>query len=97
MQNEMRVGKIIPMRNGLYMTWVQCPLATAIRLANIRRIQIGWASIRIEIMEQKPVQCYKCWGFGHVRTNCKSDKTRLGCCFKCGSREHMAHQCENTV
>lgn len=96
-EQELRVGVITPMRNGLWMTWVQGPLAAVIRAASVRRIQVGWLSARIELLESKPVQCFRCWGFGHVRSNCRSEKSRFGQCFKCGEQDHTARQCNSEV
>lgn len=38
---ELKIGALTPMRNGLIMTWVQSSLAIAIRLANAKKVQVG--------------------------------------------------------
>lgn len=55
---EINIGDIRPMRNGLYMTWVQCPLVVAVKLADRGKIKLGWSIARIELL--KPKQCFKC-------------------------------------
>jgi len=65
--SDVRVGQFRPMRNGLNMVWLQCPLSAAIKLSKKSRINIGWSVARVEMMRSRPVQCFKCWHFGHVR------------------------------
>lgn len=96
-RNDLKIGKLAPMRNGLYMTWVQCPLAIAIKIAATKKIQVGWTMAKLELLEPKPIQCFKCWGYGHVRSNCRSDKTRVGNCFNCGANGHVARLCTNEL
>ncbi|KMQ89976.1 gag-pol polyprotein [Lasius niger] len=40
-QDDIKIGPIHPMRNGLFTVWVQCPLGAAIRTANFGRISVG--------------------------------------------------------
>lgn len=93
----LKISAIAPMRNGLNMTWIQCPLEIAIKLANkYRRIPLGWSIARIELLEARPIQCFKCWAFGHAQGNCKSDISRLSHCFKCGKDNHKVLNCKNS-
>lgn len=39
------------------------------------------------------MQCFRCWHFGHVKTNCRSDKDRTGACFRCGLVGHKVANC----
>ncbi|XP_072766660.1 uncharacterized protein [Anoplolepis gracilipes] len=93
--SDLKIGEIRPMKIGLFMTWVQCSLSTAIRIAKTTRTRIGWTTARIELLEAKPMQCYRCWEFGHTRVNCRSTNDRMGCCFKCGERGHQVTDCPN--
>jgi len=44
-------------------------------------------------MKAKPVQCFKCWHFGHVRNSCESSTDRTGHCFRCGGADHKSYSC----
>lgn len=48
---------------------VTCPIATAHnrrRLAGMGKLKIGWTKVRIEALEKRPFQCFKCLRKGHV-------------------------------
>lgn len=93
---DVKVGDIREMRNTLGMAWVQCPLATAIAVASKRKLRIGWTMARVELLESRPVQCFRCWGYGHVRFACTSPEDRSKSCFRCGEEGHIAIRCEAT-
>jgi len=95
--DEISVNDIMPMRNGLYMTWIRCPLAAAAKIANNGRIKIGWSLVRAELLEARPKQCYKCWEFGHTKGVCRSDIDRSALCFKCGKKGHSYKDCKNEL
>ncbi|XP_011860276.1 PREDICTED: uncharacterized protein LOC105557606 [Vollenhovia emeryi] len=94
-KDEVKVGQIRPMRNGLGTIWVQCPLAVAAPLSSSGKIRIGWSSVRVVLLEKRPIQCYRCWHFGHMRAKCDGKIDRTGACFKCGQNGHPARQCGN--
>ncbi|XP_029680049.1 uncharacterized protein LOC115245738 [Formica exsecta] len=83
------------MRNGLFTIWAQCPLKAAIEVANKKRIKIGWTLARVDLLESRPVQCFRCWKFGHVRLACTSEMDFGGLCFKCGEPNHLARDCNS--
>lgn len=60
------------------------------RLKNVRKIFIGFTlcSIREHV---SIVQCFKCYGFGHIANNC----TREEICGKC-SGNHSGRSCQNS-
>jgi len=91
--SDVRVGPCRPMRNGLMMTWVQCPLSAALKVSRRGRANLGWSVARVELLRARPVQCFKCWHFGHVRNNCGSSADRTGHCFRCGGAEHTSYSC----
>ncbi|XP_050452495.1 uncharacterized protein LOC126852055 [Cataglyphis hispanica] len=70
-----------------------CPLNAALKVANLKKIKIGWTLARVELLDNIPVQCFKCWIYGHVRLACSSKEDFSGLCFKCGRKGHLANNC----
>ncbi|KMQ93686.1 hypothetical protein RF55_6197 [Lasius niger] len=79
---DVKVGIIRMMSNRMYMVWAQCPLDAAIKAANGGKIKMGWTIAKIELLKNRPAQCYKCWGHGHVRDRCTSAIDRSKTCFR---------------
>lgn len=90
-----RVSPMRPMRSGLRLTIVNCPLAAALATAGSGKVRIGWTMVKVELLEPRPVQCFRCWCFGHIGGQCKSQTVRQGSCFNCGQKEHMRNECNN--
>jgi len=82
--SDVRVGPFRAMRNSLNIVWMQCPFSTALKISRRGKVNLGWSVARVELMKARPIQCFKCWHFGHVRNNCDSPTDRTGHCFKCG-------------
>lgn len=59
-ESDIRLGQIRQMNNGLFTVWAQCPLNAAIKVANQKKVKIGWTFARIDLLESRPVQCFKC-------------------------------------
>lgn len=87
------VGPIRPTGRGLNTVWVRCPLAAANKLSAAGKLLVGWTRVRVEALEKRPLQCFKCLGKGHVRANCSSGADRSSCCYKCGQEGHLARDC----
>lgn len=64
---EVKISEIAKMRDGMGIAWVHCPLEYATRMASARSINLGWTVVKLELLRKKPVQCFRCWRFGHVR------------------------------
>ncbi|XP_029177649.1 uncharacterized protein LOC114945560 [Nylanderia fulva] len=94
---EVKVGTIRPMTNGLFTVWAQCPLAAAIKATQKGKIRIGWTVARIDLLKARPTQCYKCWGHGHLRNKCTATVDRSQTCFRCGGENHPALKCQNPI
>lgn len=92
-REEFKVSPIINMRDDMGVAWINCPLQTAVRIAEKGAVTLGWTRVKIELLRKRPVQCYKCWYFGHVRTNCRSEVDRTGVCYRCGLTGHVAGSC----
>lgn len=91
-----KTSPISRMRDGMRVAWVSCPLEIAIRIAEQGPINLGWTRVRVELMRKRPVQCFRCWRFGHVRSSCDSQIERTGLCFRCGCAGHSAAICSDT-
>lgn len=90
---EIKTGAIRPLRNGLGSIWLQCPLSAAIKTATSGKIKVGWTMAKVILLEKRQVQCFRCWQFGHVKTNCASGTDLSGLCFRCGETGHLARHC----
>lgn len=96
-KEEVKVGEIRRTFNGLGMVWIRCPLAAARDVARGGRIRIGWTEARVEMLAKRPLQCFRCWEFGHVRLQCKAEVDRRGHCFRCGNQGHSVKECTSVV
>lgn len=95
--DEINIGDIRSMRNGLFMIWAQCPLVAAVKMVNNGKIKLGWSEARVELLEARAKQCFRCWEFGHTRNTCSSGTDRSALCFKCGKSDHLYKECTNEL
>lgn len=94
LKEDIKVGAIRPLNNGLFTAWVQCPLGAATRLAGFKKISIGWTMARVDLLRERPTQCFKCWRFGHLKSSCSFKEDFSGMCFRCGGAGHAAKNCD---
>lgn len=94
---QVRVGPIRSTGRGMGTAWVRCPLAVANQIATARRLKIGWTMVRVEALETRPLQCFKCLGKGHVRAQCPGTEDRSTACYRCGCPGHLARDCARPV
>lgn len=73
--------------------WIRCPLTTAIKVAEIGSLKVGWSLARVALQQARPVQCFRCWKYGHVSGKCKSVIDWSDACFRCGKKGHSARDC----
>lgn len=92
-RQDFRVSPISVMRDGMGVAWITCPLEFAAKIAEKGVIALGWTRVKIELLKKRPVQCFRCWKFGHVRGNCRSEIDRKGSCFRCGLTGHTVGNC----
>lgn len=95
---QIKVGNFRGTPRRLRSVWVQCPLKAANKLATRKRIPIeGWCTVGVKILDQRPLQCYKCLEKGHVRAQCSSPIDRSELCYRCGKEGHKASGCTNNA
>nr|XP_046491128.1 uncharacterized protein LOC124223329 [Neodiprion pinetum] len=88
-----KVGPLREMTNGLRSAWVLCPLRAATKIAAKGKIPVGWTTVRVNLLEARPRQCFRCWQFGHIGATCKAPKARGAACYRCGGEGHQARTC----
>lgn len=80
---EIRAGEIRLAPDGLGTLWVQCPLTAVNKVVAAGRLRVGWTSSRVEILEPRQLQCYRCLERGHVQSACLSSTDRSSLCYRC--------------
>lgn len=94
--DEVRASRITYTRNGQGIVTVNCPLSAAISVSNLGKIKIGWTISKVILLKPRPIQCFRCWHYGHASYNCRSQVNRAGACFNCCSMEHKVQACRAT-
>lgn len=75
---------------GVQLVTVSLP-TNAARTLTESKLRIGYVNCRTKIMREVK-KCFKCQGFGHVRSDCaEEDRTNL--CWKCGNHGHKSRDC----
>lgn len=90
--SEITTGVIRKGPNGLGTIWARCPLAAANKIAEASKILVGWAVARVQMLEVRPLQCFRCLEGGHVKAMCKGTD-RSARCYRCGDLGHKAQSC----
>lgn len=76
-------GRFRPVRtgqNGFRTCRVDVPVEVAARLARLGRISVTWTLCRVKVLPATPLQCHKCFKFGHLQRECKEDVDRQNTC-----------------
>lgn len=92
--DEVKVGQIGYLKNGQGIVIVNCPLHAAISVSNLTKIKIGWTVSKVIMLKPRPLQCYRCWHYGHASFNCRNPINRTGACFNCCSMDHKIQNCK---
>lgn len=93
LNKDVEVGKIRQSFNQFYSVWAHCPLAAAIQTAAGEKFRVGWTFVKVELLKARPVQCFKCWQYGHVRGSCTAQTDYSDACFNCGKSGHALVSC----
>ncbi|EFN80575.1 hypothetical protein EAI_05190, partial [Harpegnathos saltator] len=88
---DLQIGEIRRSSGGLGAAWVRCPLAPAQKLLATGGLIVGRANVRV--LEDRPLQCFRCLRYGHMAMTCQTDNGLAGCCFRCGGAGHVAKGC----
>lgn len=95
--DQIKVGPIRSTDRGLGAAWLRCPLAVANHLATVRKLKVRWTIVRVEALETRPLQCFKCLGKGHVKAQCPNSEDRSTLCYRCGCPGHLARDCVRPI
>ncbi|XP_026326825.1 uncharacterized protein LOC113235360 [Hyposmocoma kahamanoa] len=89
--SDVRAGELRRSRSGMFSAWVRCPLTAVRKLHAAKHIVVSnWISAKVEVLEVRPMRCYRCLEPGHVGRQCPSENNRSDCCFTCGQKGHKA-------
>ncbi|XP_072766503.1 uncharacterized protein [Anoplolepis gracilipes] len=72
--------------------WVRCPLSTAMKIADMGCLMVGWVRAKGLLLSNRPLQCHRCLEFKHTRQQC-SGPDRSDTCYRCGGQDHVAARC----
>lgn len=90
---EVQAGTIKRTPQGQGSLWLKVPLTAINKLTKDGHIQIGWSQVKIEVLEKRPIRCFRCFEQGHVREQCQSPADRSQQCYRCGRNDHTAKDC----
>ncbi|TGZ47951.1 hypothetical protein DBV15_12204 [Temnothorax longispinosus] len=82
--------------NGLNTAWIKCPLAAHYVIQKDKKLQVGWFMVRVQALESRLLQCFKCLEGGHVRAQCTNAVDRSSQCYRCGEIDHLTRSCGAT-
>lgn len=87
--------KIRKTYRGTQTATVTLPAAAAQQLLEGNgKIRIGWVNCRMTATK-RPIQCFKCWHFGHFGSQSKSKIDRSKHYIRCGREGHKIAECKN--
>lgn len=54
---------------------------------------MGQVTARVQLLEARPMRCFKCLCENHARVNCFLEEDRSSLCYRCGKASHQARGC----
>lgn len=95
-EGDVKVGNVTRRSpSELGTAWAQVPLSAAKKLLKGRQLKVGWALVRVEALNSRPLQCFRCLAPGHARQQCTSEVDRGDRCYRCGQPGHRAADCSS--
>ncbi|XP_052742337.1 uncharacterized protein LOC112057814 [Bicyclus anynana] len=91
--DQIRFGEIKRSFSGLGTLWLRCPVTAAKKVAESGRLLVGWVSVQIKILDERPRRCYRCLESGHLIAQCSAEVDRSDTCYRCGQAGHKAREC----
>lgn len=70
------------------------PVTVANKMTEKGKVKVGWSVCQLRV-PQRLLKCYKCLGFNHIATNCRSSIDRRSACWKCGKEGYKSGGCTN--
>lgn len=92
---EVQMGTIQRSQRGQGSLWLRVPLAAVRKVAEEGIIRVGWSRTKVDLLENRPLRCYRCLERGHVREECNNTLDRSKRCYRCGGDGHTARGCRN--
>ncbi|KMQ96920.1 hypothetical protein RF55_2771 [Lasius niger] len=57
-RGSIRIEEIRMSPLGMGTIWAKCPVSTAKKAGDAKRIRVGWASATVELLKARPIQCF---------------------------------------
>lgn len=86
------LGEIRETQRGGASAWARCPLSAVDKIAGGKGVKIGWTRAKVEVLEGRLLQCFRCHALGHVMAHCRRIDRREAC-YRCGEMGHFANRC----
>ncbi|XP_039750797.1 uncharacterized protein LOC120627025 [Pararge aegeria] len=94
---SVKVGEIQLGPRGMGTVTIHCPIEVAKVLSEAGRLLVGWSAAEVQVLEQRPLRCFRCLGIGHTRPVCPSSADRGNLCYRCGVDGHRAMECTGEI
>jgi len=91
--SEVTLGQFRPVAGGMRTVVATCTSFAAFKVAVKSGLRVRWTQIRVDILFQRPLRCYRCLARGHVQLRCPSHVDRSRSCYRCGELGHSAGGC----